>query len=300
MTLFYIIVLLILLILNYKLYYTYVEYYSQIVNKSKIPDFTRWILSDKYVAKLYAEINGFKVAKTFQLVKYPHHLKFNHKSYVVKPVDLCDSTGVYIVKNNLDLKSGKEIDTKKIVNELHHLRANIFSEHYMHSFMYNGLIPYNGYIMEELLLDNNEIPCDYKCYVFGGRLYYTAMTYDRKIIDGKQNFKSVWFSRDWTPIRWSMIKFGYKYKKLEKPKGYNKMIELVEKMGKKLKRHCRIDVYLIDGDVYFGEFTFFCGASLHTFICNLILGGLWIMNPDDYTNEDPIIKKIVPNFYNQI
>ena len=46
--------------------------------------------------------------------------------------------------------------------------------------MYNGLIPYNGYIVEELLLDNDNIPSDYKCYVFGGKLYFTAVTYNEK------------------------------------------------------------------------------------------------------------------------
>ena len=170
----------------------------------------------------------------------------------------------------------------------------------MHINMYGGLIPYNGYIMEELLLDDGEIPCDYKCYVFGGRIYYIAMTYDRETIDGVQHFKSVWFNRDWEPMKWSMIKLGYKYKKIPKPIGFEKLIELVEKMGSTLKRHCRIDVYLIDGEVYFGEFTFFCGATLHTFICNLILGYLWISNPDDYNFEDPKLRELVPPFYNHI
>ena len=85
----------------------------------------------------------------------------------------------------------------------------------MHDGMYNGLVPYSGYIVEELLLDKGEIPTDYKCYVFGGKLYYTAVTYDRKVIKNKQRFKSVWMDRDWQPVVLPMIKKGYKY---EKPK----------------------------------------------------------------------------------
>ena len=61
-----------------------------------------------------------------------------------------------------------------------------------------------------------------------------------------------------------MIKKGYKYQNLPKPEGLDNMIEIVEKMGKKLNRHCRIDVYLIDGKTYFGEFTFFGGAFLNS------------------------------------
>ena len=33
----------------------------------------------------------------------------------------------------------------------------------MYYRMFNGKIPFEYYIVEELLLDNNEIPYDYKC-----------------------------------------------------------------------------------------------------------------------------------------
>jgi len=63
------------------------------------------------------------------------------------------------------------------------------------------------------------------------------------------------------------------------------MINLVENASKKLARHCRIDIYNINNKIYFGEFTFFCGAFLHTFLCNTILGVIWQFNPDN-----PLIK----------
>ena len=49
----------------------------------------------------------------------------------------------------------------------------------MYFRMYNGKIPFKGYIIEELLLDNEKIPSDYKCYTFG-KIYFIAITYDRK------------------------------------------------------------------------------------------------------------------------
>jgi hypothetical protein len=69
-------------------------------------------------------------------------------------------------------------------------------------------------------------------------------------------------------------------------------------MGRILKRHCRIDVYLIDGDVYLGEFTFFCGAKLHTLYCNYKLGKIWKNNPDIYNQHDKKLIDLVPRFYN--
>ena len=115
-----------------------------------------------------------------------------------------------------------------------------------------------------------------------------------------QTFDSVWFDRNWSAIKTKMIKENYKYQQLDKPKGYEKMVKLVEDMGKKLQRHCRIDVYLIDGEVYFGEFTFFCGAILHTFICNLILGFIWLNNKDNYNYVDDKLYILTPKFYNKI
>ena len=98
-----------------------------------------------------------------------------------------------------------------------------------------------------------------------------------------------------------MTKKNYKYRnKIKKPKEYSKMIQLVESVSRKLKRHCRIDVYCINDKVYIGEFTFFCGARLHSFLCNFILGLLWIIYRDDYSYEDDKLKQLVPEYYNDI
>lgn len=292
------VLLIIILIKNY--YNKNLEYYSQIINNSKISDFTRWILTDKYVGKKYAELFGFKIPKTYQLIKYPQDIKFR-KTCVIKPVDLCDSKGVYLIKENINLKTNKIINKNLIIKELQEIRSKIFDEYYIHENMYNGLIPFGGYIVEELLLNNNnQIPSDYKCYVFNGRIYYIACTFNRKIINNKQVFNSIWLNRQGEPIYFPMIKKGYKYDKNFKiPNGFNKMINLVENLGKNLKRHCRIDVYIINNDIYFSEFTFFCGARLHTSYCNFILGYLWFKYPDNYSYYDKKIDQLIPPFYNK-
>ena len=297
--LFVILIVLIVLIV-FILYNKYIEYYSQILNKRKFPDYTRWILSDKYVAKQYAEMNGFHIPTTYQVVKYPKDIDFSKipKNYVVKPIDLCSSYGVYLVKNNINLITNKKVSNKKIVKNLNLLRAKVNNSYYMHDLMYNNLVPYTGYIVEELLLDNGEIPHDYKCYTFNGRIYLIALTFNRRIVKGKQLFDSIWVTRDWNPIYFSMIKKNYKYTNIKKPPEYDLLIEKVENISSKLNRHCRIDVYCLNKKIYFGEFTFFCGATLHTFLCNLILGIIWILNPDDYNSYDKSIDKLVPSYYN--
>ncbi len=222
------------------------------------------------------------------------------KSFVIKPCDLCDSGGVYLIKNRKNIKTNEAIEPRRIIQELYSLRSQIQDEYYMHEKMYGGLIPWSGYIVEELLLNaEGEIPQDYKCYVFGGKLYFTAMTYSREAnLGGEQTFKSIWLDRNGIPLKYPMIKKGYEYKKIKLPANYPKMVRMVEAMGEKLKRHCRIDVYIIGDKVYLGEFTFFCGARLHTQLCNLKLGVKWLQYPDDYSFEDPKLKLLVPKFYN--
>ena len=307
----YIIILVVtlILLLIFTFFRLYIDYSTQIFTYRKIPDFTRWILSDKYIAKKYSELYGFDVIKTYKLVKYLNEIDFKSlpDNFVIKPTDLCDSEGVYLIKNKINLKNNVEFDKEnskdidRLIVDLSTLKINIGEQCYMHELMYDGMIPFSGYIVEELLLTyEGSVPCDYKCYTFNGRIFLIAVTFNRKIINNKQCFDSVWMTRDWEPINITMIKQNYKFKILPKPKEYNKLIYLVENMSLHLKRHCRIDVYCLNNKVYLGEYTFFCGAWLHTYICNLLLGVKWLLNKDDYNYIDPKLKSIIPDYYNKV
>jgi len=275
------------------------DYWHRICFSSIKKDYYKWILSDKYIAKKYGEKLGFSIPKTYQLVSKPELINFSllNKEYVIKPVDLCDGVGVYLIKNNINKITNKKISGKQIIKELNEIRTNVDEKYYMYYRMFNGKIPYQGYIVEELLLDNNKIPYDYKCYTFGGRIYFIAVTYDRKKINNKTIYKTVWMTRDWKPFYLSMSKKNYYYKSLKKPNNFNILINLVENASKELERHCRIDVYSINNKIYLGEFTFFCGAFLHTFICNTILGIIWELNPDN-NKKKLLLHSFIPNFYN--
>ena len=296
-----------------------INYWEQILENRKKIDYIKWILCDKYVAKQFASNIGFKIPKTIQLIKEPSHInftilktKYNNK-YVIKPIDLCDSKGVYLMKNNINLITNTQITQSEIKQELQIIRTKIHQEYYMHELMFDYKIPFKGYIVEELILDeNNNPPSDYKCYVFNGRVFLIANTYNRTIkFNSKknifeQNFNSIWMTRNGNALPFPMIKKNYKYtRKIEKPQGFTKMIALVEKASSILHRHCRIDVYLLNGEVYFGEFTFFGGAFLHTRLANTLLGIKWLLNPDQINIKNnqklkKILKKIVPSFYNKV
>ena len=270
-----------------------IDYWDMIWDNRYKKDYVKWKLSDKYYAKDFAKSIGFYTPETFMITQNIDNINnFNKKNYVVKPSDLCDSCGVFLIRNNINILDNKRYNLDDIKIKLKEIKKKIgnSNEYYMHDEMY-GTIPPKRYIVEELLLDNNNIPNDYKCYTFNGKIFLIVITYNRKIDkNGNQTFDSLWLTRNWVPIPFKMIKNNYKFKIIPKPNGLDKMINIVEKASNILDRHCRIDVFLVNGKCYFGEFTFFGGAFLHTRICNFILGLKWKINKDKKRNDKMIMK----------
>ena len=48
---------------------------------------------------------------------------------------------------------------------------------------------------------------------------------------------------------------------IEKPQGFEKMIEIASKLSEGFQ-HVRVDLYNINGKIYFGEYTFFHNSGL--------------------------------------
>ena len=113
-----------------------------------------------------------------------------------------------------------------------------------------------------------------------------------KIFVGKSNLLQNPFDikkNDGTPFQvftpfWKNAEIHYlNNNNIEKPKLFNKMINLVENMAKTLKRHCRIDVYIVNNDIYLGEFTFFTGAKLPKGSNTVIIQeDVKVLNNEDY------------------
>ena len=103
--------------------------------------------------------------------------------------------------------------------------------------------------VEEYLGDNIK---DYKFFCFNGRVkffYFTGRNERcRNIYDKKFNLQ---------PYKKKYNNCSYKVKK---PKNLEKMIEISEQISKKFS-FSRIDLYLIDDKIYFGEITFVPDAS---------------------------------------
>lgn len=104
-------------------------------------------------------------------------------------------------------------------------------------------------LAEELLLDsNNHIPKDYKFFCMDGKVELIQVDFDRF-----GDHKQVFFDRRFNPVRAGLVYPENKIS-LPKPPNFEKAIELAEVLSKSLTQ-IRVDLYLMENEIYFGEMT---------------------------------------------
>lgn len=106
-------------------------------------------------------------------------------------------------------------------------------------------------IIEELMLENGKLPTEYKIHVFNGKAKNLYVVTSRGIDIRYNNYYI-----DWTPFDGSQFN-GWKKTDypLKKPSNFEKMVEVAEKLASKFP-FVRVDLYNINGKIYFSEMTF--------------------------------------------
>lgn len=116
---------------------------------------------------------------------------------------------------------------------------------------YYGLQP--GIVIEELLI-NRENPeagiNDYKIFCYNGHAKYIIVDVDR-YIGHKRNF----YDRDWNNLHVTSD-CPASDREIEKPENLDEMLMVAEKLSEDFP-YVRVDLYSVDGKVYFGELTFY-------------------------------------------
>ena len=108
-------------------------------------------------------------------------------------------------------------------------------------------------IAEKYILDKEGELADYKFFCFNGKAYCVMLCIDRNIGSPKFYF----FDRNWSLLR--LNKRGKEAPtgfSLSKPKRIDDMFVLAETLSSGLP-FVRVDLYNVDGTIYFGEMTFY-------------------------------------------
>lgn len=119
---------------------------------------------------------------------------------------------------------------------------------------------------------------DYKFLCFDGKPYYCWVDMGRY----STHTRNV-YNLEWELQPWKQERYGLYGKPIPKPENFEKMVELAEKLSEGFS-HVRVDLYNIDGKIYFGEMTFTNGSGLDRIIpeeYDRMLGDLWKVNTSE-------------------
>lgn len=176
----------------------------------------------------------------------PRDIPFNEmpKEFVIK---VTHGSGFNII-----CKDKNKLDKEKTISQLDKWLKAKFIPAYGEWF-YGVIKP--RIIIEKLLYDeDNNLPEDYKVFCFNGEPRYVVVDTDR--FEGHK--------RNVYDLNWRLMK-GYKLgfpndEPIEKPECLDEMLSYARNLSKGFP-HARIDFYIINKKIYFGEVTFTNGAG---------------------------------------
>lgn len=207
------------------------------------PNYTQMV--DKYAAKQYVadKIGVEHIIPTIGVWKRPEDIDFDilPKSFVLKTTHSAGCSGVVICKNK------NELNIKKIIRKLNKSLKTDLSKS-MREWPYKN-VPHR-IIAEKYMEDEYGELRDYKFYCFNGEVKYVQADVGR-FSDHHQNIYD---------IHWHLLPISFGCPQddhiLDKPKNFELMLKIAETLAADIP-HIRVDLYNINGKIYFGELTFF-------------------------------------------
>lgn len=185
-------------------------------------------------------------------------------------IDFATLPNQFVLKCTHDSGSVKIVKDKSTI--IHKEYKNFFESRLrINSFNLGREYPYKNVkprIIAEKLMEAKEGINDYKFFCFNGKPTIMFVATERASGDTKFDFYDMDFNHlDIVNIHPQSTKGG-----ITKPKCFDEMKDIAAKCSQGM-RFVRIDLYEIDGKVYFGEYTFFHG------------GGFWLFKPDHWEKD---------------
>ena len=231
--------------------------YTVMVDKYKVRDYIAEKIGDKYLIPLLGVWDDPDDID-FDLLPNQFVLKCNH-----------NSGGIFICKNK------NNFDVVKVKKEL---KKGLKRDYYLSGREWPYKDVPRKIIAEKYMTDETGTNLrDYKFYCFDGKVKVVGIYQDRNT--GKETTGD-FFDMD---FNWLDFTFNMPNAKVKpsKPNHFEKMKEIAEILSKGIP-HVRVDLYLSNDRIYFGELTFFDGSGfdkIEPFEWDVKLGS-WINLPD--------------------
>lgn len=215
--------------------------YTKMVDKYEVKNCLKEIIGEEYIIPTIGIYENFNDIDFSQLPN----------SFVIKCTH--DSGGLVICddKSKLEIKK-----IKKIINKS--LKRNYYYQ--WREWPYKDVKPR---IIIEKFMGNNLL--DYKIQCFNGLVDNILVCEGR---GSKRGVRYHYFDKEWNYLDYCPYDdVDPKTFTIEKPKNLEKMLDIATTISENYPE-MRVDLYNIDGKVYFGEITFFSDAGFDTTITN--------------------------------
>ncbi len=239
------------------------------------------ICSDKYAVREYVQACGYEHILIPQIGVYENAKQMPFSSFKEDVIIKCTSGS----GENYIFSPWAENDEKMIIRRMNYaLKQNPYL--FSREWNYKNIKP--RIIVEKIIRDKNgKLPVDYKFMCFDG--IPKLLFLDIGLIDDKNiynhNYPRNIYDMDFNLMPFKETRDNY-HGEIKKPENFEKMIEIARKLSEPFP-FCRVDLYNVDGDIYFGEITFYHGGG-----CNDIQPEEWDLRLGSWINIDsPKIKK---------
>lgn len=216
--------------------------YTNMVDKAEAKKYVANVIGEEYIIPTLGVYNSFD---EIDFSKLPNQ-------FVIKCTH--DSGGVVVCKDKskLDILSAR----KKIEYGLG--KSAYWSTR---EYPYKNVPP--RIIVEEYMEDESGYELkDYKIFCFDGKPEFLFVATDRGMKGEETKF-------DFYDLEWNHLPLTNGHpnssKIIPKPKNLEKMVEISAKLSQGIP-HVRVDLYNINGKIYFGELTFFHWSGLTRFV----------------------------------
>lgn len=218
--------------------YGNLEKYTDFVDKYKVREYISNKIGDEFLIPLIGVYNS---PDEIDYNKLPNSfvLKLNHGSgynIIIKDKNEIDKK-----KLNIKLKKWLKEDYSKIKKEVQYKNVK------------------RKIICEKFINDKDGQLLDYKFFCFDGKPEFVKVDSDR-FTGHRVDF----FDMKWNKIQMMEENYLNCDKLINKPENFEKMIEIAEKLSNNFQ-FVRVDLYNVDGKIYFGELTFTPASGRHPF-----------------------------------
>ena len=214
--------------------------YTTLVDKASVKDYVAERIGEEHIIKTLGVYDSFE---EIDFDKLPNQ-------FVLKTTH--DSGGVFICKDKSKLK-------------MHKARAKINGRLKRDYFMHNREWPYKNVkrrvIAEEFITDlGKDGLCEYKIFCFNGEPKIVLLCKGEAHGAGRTN--------DYCDLEYNRLPFVSVNPNSEgeivKPKEHDEIIEIAKKLSQGFPQ-VRVDTYVSNGKIYFGELTFFHNSGFSLF-----------------------------------